>query len=314
MVAIIPVATPLAEHFIEVKIQTTVDEVDIREIKIGDEYPYYYSVFEYFPSLANSIIKKRLSLNSEMKCRASREITGDSFALKLSDCSLVNDKKGFLWDEAKIKLAKMCPKASNQSAKESIFCKFSFSPADKKPTRLHSIQSPSFGDCRWHGETVNLITPLDSLNSDQSIEIAERRKNTLASNIAKRTLYIIGRVDEAKNQDRRGKESKELENKKMVTSWWKGRDWLEFLFGGSLPTKGSDGSDFIIKTELISEPVIIQSNKDYSICKGQDGAMRIEFSKIGFSTEFLKNRFKLEGEFIFTLIISSRTVSALSRD
>lgn len=309
MATLTPASLPPAEHSIKVEIISKLDEVKIDELELGDEYPALYHVLELFPSLAGNAIKQRLSLESQMTCKAKRNAVSGMLGVQFNDCRLTHNKSGALWNAAAHRLAELC--SADLSLSKLKACSFLFSPTvGKTPGRASFPQLPQ-AQCQWQGDNRHSQTAAAAADATRFRTLAERRRENLSNHLATRPYYILSRLDQLRYAKFVDSESLQNKNEPAAAEHRAGQLWSEFLFGGSLPTHGSDGVPYKIKVRLLSQPEIRSAGLSEVLCAARAGHASVEFSKIALNIEFSKNKFRLKGNFSFSQKISGITASEI---
>ncbi|MEY3901104.1 MAG: hypothetical protein RL189_410 [Pseudomonadota bacterium] len=304
MAALTSASLPPAEHSIKVEIVSKLDEVKIDELELGDEYPALYRVLELFPSLAGNAIKQRLSLESQMTCKAKRNAVSGMLGVQFNDCRLTHNKSGALWSAATKRLVELCSTDADPSRSNSNVCHFLFSPAAGRTPAAASIRSIPQAQCQWQGDNRLSKTNTAEADAAKDRSLAERRRENLSNHLSTRPFYILERVDELRFAKLFQSESLQKNGGHTNEDFRAGRLWSEFLFGGALPTHGSDGSAYKIKVILLSQPQIRGAGLGEVLCAGREGRASIDFSNVALRIDFSKNKFRLKGDFTFSQKLS----------
>jgi hypothetical protein len=313
MAALIPSSPPPADHTIKVEIVSKLDEVKIDELELGDEYPSLYRVLELFPSLAGNAIRQRLSLKTQMTCNTKRNTGSEALGVQFNNCLLSHDKTGALWNAAAKRLAALCSAASEPTLSKTNACNFLFSSAAGNTLAGAPFRRIPQGQCLWQGDKQLSPSTAGAADDAKVRTLAERRRENLSNHLATRPLYILGRADELRVAKSFKGESLHNKGEPSQDEVSAGQLWSEFLFGGSLPTHGSDGSAYKIKVSLLSQPQIRSVGLDDVVCGVRDGQSNIEFSQIALRIDFSKNKFRLKGDFMFSQKLSSTVSSDFSK-
>ena len=286
---------------IKIEVSTKLEAVKIKQLALGGEYPSFYSVLEYFPSLAEALLKRRLSFNSETTCSILRHTDSTNDTLRITRCQspvVQQNPKGSVIQQY---LTSACLGSPRQNFESQNKCNLNeVFLSDIIGTQ--GIQNTKSKACRLvYGLELPPSAIPETTNRQQTNTI---RQNYIARQLAYRNLVILKLSKRFTAASPDAAERQASAPLRETGDRFDAGFLSEFLYGGNLPSRGSDGSEYKLQISRLSNPKVTKNVYSSIECDTLRGQTSLHVSNIQLAVDFRKKAFHLSGIFEFKQTIN----------